>query len=87
MKRRARKVAAMTAEIDMFISSALSEPASFDMIINSVALTAIAVQSAAGAAIKATRPVLGLFHDKTLFMLVDYLLVASQRIEGCSISW
>jgi hypothetical protein len=59
MERRAWVVTAKTAEIDVLICGALPESAFLDIIINSVALTAIAVRHAAGAAINAARPVLG----------------------------
>jgi hypothetical protein len=79
MKRRAWIFIAEAAEIDMFISGALPESAFLDIIINSVALTAIAVRCPAGSAVKATRPVLGLFHYRILFLAVEVLIFASPR--------
>jgi hypothetical protein len=71
----------------MFISGALPESAFLDIIIDSAALTAIAVRSSAGAAKKATRPVLGWFHGKILFMAIDLLVVLSWDPRGFSPSW
>jgi hypothetical protein len=79
MKRRAWIVSAKTAGIDVLVCGALPEPASLYIVVRAGAAAAIAVLRPAGA-------VLGLFHGQTLFMVVDVLLVASQRIEGCSIS-
>jgi len=87
MERRAWIFAALTAEIDISISGALPESALLDMIIYSLALTAIAVRRAAGTAIKAARPVLGWFHDQTLFMATDLPVFLSWDLKGFSTSW
>ena len=75
-KRRARVIPAKTTGNDLFLAGALPKPASFDIVVRAAAATAVTVECPAGAAIKATRPVLGLFHGQTLLPKFNALRIA-----------
>jgi hypothetical protein len=75
MERRARVIAAKTAETDLLLCGALPEPASFDIIVRAAAAAAIAVRGSAGSAIETARPELRRLHGEILLLAISILLV------------